>query len=145
MPSGHPAFSLNTLENYRFVNEAVLKAVTGLFPLPEAVLIPEDFASTSPDCKNFCMAKPTQYDVVSQGRKIAGAAQRKKSQGYLHQGTISLAAPDIDLLQDVLLSKQAVLEAMVSYTFAPLKASSSLKETKGEIRERLTNELKSFC
>lgn len=144
MPSAHPAFSLSTLENYRFVNDAVLKAVGSLFHVPEAALTLEDFASSSPDCQHFCMAKPTQYDVVYLGRKIAGAAQRKKSQGYLHQGTISLAAPHIDLLQDVLLSKQAVLEAMVSTTFAPLGPSWNprlLKETKGEVRERLTQEL----
>ncbi len=32
MPSGHPAFSENTLENYRFVNEAVLAAMRKSFP-----------------------------------------------------------------------------------------------------------------
>jgi lipoate---protein ligase len=144
MPSAHPAFSLTTLENYRFVNEAVLKAVGSLFHVPEAALTLEDFASSSPDCQNFCMAKPTQYDVVYLGRKIAGAAQRKKSQGYLHQGTISLATPHIDLLQGVLLSKQVVLETMVSTTFAPLGLcwnSRLLKEARGEVRERLTQEL----
>jgi lipoate---protein ligase len=144
MPSSHPAFSLSTLENYRFVNDAVLKAVGRLFPVPEAVLIPEDFASASPDCRNFCMAKPTVYDVVSLGKKIAGAAQRKKSQGYLHQGTISLAAPALDFLEEVLLSKQAVLEAMAATTFAPLGAGwnpSRLKEARGEVQEHLTREL----
>jgi lipoate---protein ligase len=148
MPSSHPAFSTATLENYRFVNEAVLKAVASLFPIREAALIPENFASTSPDCQNFCMAKPTQYDVVYQSRKIAGAAQRKKRQGYLHQGTISLASPHIDLLHDVLVSKQAVLSAMISYTYAPLGHCwnpVSLKEARREIREQLIQELKRQC
>ena len=55
------------------------------------------------------MAKPTQYDIVYKGKKIAGAAQRKKTQGYLHQGTISLAAPQIDLLQESSFLKQRYL------------------------------------
>ena len=140
MPSCHPAFSLNTLDNYRFVNEAVLKAVSGLYHVPDSILIPESYASANSECQNFCMAKPTQYDVVYQGRKIAGAAQRKRKQGYLHQGTVSLAAPHLDLLQDVLRSKQAVLEAMVSYTFAPLGSCWSpgpLREARQNIRQGL--------
>ena len=146
MPSGHPAFSLNTLENYQFVNEAVLKAVDRLFHVPESTLISKSYHSLSPDCQNFCMARPTQYDVVHQGRKVAGAAQRRKSQGYLHQGTISLAAPHIDLLKDVLFSKQAVPEAMASYTFAPLGLCwkpDALKKARVKIRNRLIEELNS--
>lgn len=144
MPSGHPAFSLNTLENYRFVNEAVRDAVSSYFSVSESILTPESFSSSNPDCQNFCMAKPTQFDVVYQGKKIAGAAQRKKNQGYLHQGTISLAAPHLDLLRDVLRSKDAVFEAMVDYTFAPLGFCwdpNSLKEARREIQDRLIQKL----
>lgn len=148
MPSGHPAFSLNTLENYRFVNEAVRDAVSSYFSVPESILTPESFSSSNPDCQNFCMAKPTQFDVVYQGKKIAGAAQRKKNQGYLHQGTISLASPHLDLLRDVLRSKDAVLEAMACYTFAPLgfcRDPHSLKEARRAIREKLGNCLRIKC
>ncbi len=83
MPASCPQFSTGTLQNYQFVNKAVLEAVQERFSLtPE--LISEDAPSLGPDCKNFCMAKPTQYDVVYKGMKIAGAAQRKRKQGYLH-------------------------------------------------------------
>jgi lipoate-protein ligase A len=44
------------------------------------------------------MARPTKYDVMLQGRKIAGAAQRKTKAGFLHQGTIALLCPDPELL-----------------------------------------------
>lgn len=119
MPAGHPAFSLNTLENYRFVNQVVQGVVQTYFQQP-AALTPQTADSLGPDCQHFCMAKPTQYDVVHNGLKIAGAAQRKRRQGYLHQGTIALARPQFDLLNDVLLSKQDVLAAMMQFTFAPL-------------------------
>lgn len=127
MPSGHPAFSQNTLENYRFVNQAVIHAVQECFAL-QGELIPQDAIAASPGCGNFCMAKPTQYDVVYEGMKIAGAAQRRRKQGYLHQGSISLAFPDLDLLRDVLLSEQEVLQAMETYSFAPLGSGCGFQE-----------------
>jgi lipoate-protein ligase A len=122
MPSNHPHFSLSTLGNYEFVNSAVLKTVQSYFSLaPELIL--KDGVEISAECQNFCMAKPTQYDVVYQGKKIAGAAQRRRKQGYLHQGTISLCSPDVALLKAVLLSKEDVVRAMQTFTFAPVKSS----------------------
>ncbi len=121
MPADHPAFSLNTLTNYRFVNEAVLETVKEYFHLRGAPeIIPEDFQALHFDCSRFCMAKPTQYDVVFQGLKIAGAAQRRQKQGYLHQGTISLGFPDESFLRDVLQQSEEVIQAMTLYTFSPL-------------------------
>jgi lipoate-protein ligase A len=141
MPSGHAAFSINTLDNYRFVNEVVLDAVKELFSLQEPVeLISENAPANGLDCTHFCMARPTQYDVVYQGMKIAGAAQRRRKQGFLHQGTISLAFPDFELLQELLLSQEEVIRAMSSYTFAPLgKACSSslLQQARQKLQEAL--------
>ena len=91
------------------------------------------------------MASPTQYDVVYNGTKIAGAAQRKRKQGYLHQGTISLAYPQIDLLEDVLLSKKDVLQAMQSYTFAPLGRlwkPAQLQKIRKELEKLLADKLR---
>ncbi len=139
MPGKHPAFSLNALENYRFVNETVINVVAEIFHMPRPGLADSKFAGLDPACQNFCMAKPTRYDVVYQEKKIAGAAQRRKKQGYLHQGTISLAAPDMGLLQ-ALLPNQSVLDAMAQFTFSPLGSFPSrdlLHETKGEIRRQL--------
>ena len=145
MPAGHLAFSSNTLQNYQFVNEAVLRAVSELFDLKGAASMTlENFPSMAMDCQNFCMAKPTQYDVVYQGMKIAGAAQRKTKQGYLHQGTISLGVPDFELLRAVLHSKPAVLDAMAQYTFAPLGncfASSLLEQTRRHLQDLLTQKI----
>jgi lipoate-protein ligase A len=145
MPSAHPAFSLNTLENYRFVNEAVLELIRAFFALRAPVeIIPESVSFFGVDCQNFCMAKPTQYDVVYKGMKIAGAAQRKRRQGYLHQGTISLACPHFDLLSDVLLSKKEVLQAMATYSFAPLGRiwePMQLKQVRLDLQKKLADKL----
>lgn len=135
LPSGHKRFSLNTLENYQFVNRAVLEAVGELFGL-KGDLAGEEAGGGG----DFCMAKPTVYDVMHQGMKIAGAAQRKKKQGYLHQGTISLAAPDMGLLQELLLDQGQVAEAMKMYTFAPVK-QQELAKTRKEMQNRLAENL----
>jgi lipoate-protein ligase A len=137
IPSGHPAFSTNTLDNYRFVNGIVLEVVSSLFDVPESWLTPENFGSTCPDSNHFCMAKPTQYDVLYKGMKVAGAAQRKKAQGYLHQGTISLGAPQVALLQELLLSS-SVLSAMTGYTFSP---QIELEVARKAVRDRLVQKL----
>ncbi len=142
MPSEHPAFSQNTLENYLFVNEAVLEAMKSLFELKQAELIPHEPVPLAPDCRNFCMAKPTQYDVMHEGLKVAGAAQRRRKQGYLHQGSISLAYPQIDLLKEILVSEEEVLQAMEAYSFAPLGQNIQNLDAAGkEIEKALTHYL----
>ncbi len=140
VPSGHPAFSLNTLENYQMVNGVVLEVVESYFSLKEVRLIPQAGVEMGPHCNHFCMARPTVYDAVFQGMKIAGAAQRRTKQGFLHQGTISLAFPNVDLLQDVLLSNEEVVRAMQAYTFAPLgrlETREPLCKTRRELKALL--------
>ena len=44
--------------------------------------------SAAPKISDACFANPVEYDVVLNGRKIAGAAQRRTRVGLLHQGSI---------------------------------------------------------
>jgi lipoate-protein ligase A len=129
VPAGSKYFSKNTLENYSFVNNLVLETIKAFAKENLAVtIIPEDAPSLDADCKRFCMAQPTKYDVVWQQRKIAGAAQRQTKAGFLHQGTISLKTPDFHLLEKILLPKSSVLEAMKKHTFSMLSEDASEKE-----------------
>lgn len=141
MPSGHPCFSTNTLANYRFVNEIVLEVMRDYLQLHDPLeLLPQDQGGG-----HFCMAKPTMYDVVHQGRKIAGAAQRRRKNGYLHQGTISLALPHIELLKDILRDPKDVIQSMMAYTFAPLGrywSGQALSSMRSEIQKRLAENLR---
>jgi lipoate-protein ligase A len=144
MPSSHPAFSFSTLENYAFVNSVVLDVVKDIFFLKETVsLISDDFPSFAEN-HSFCMARPTQYDVVYEGKKIAGAAQRRRRQGYLHQGTISLAIPSRLILEETLLVSPEVFDSMFHYTFAPLgdaPTAQVLGEARVSIQQRLVVKL----
>jgi lipoate-protein ligase A len=46
---------------------------------------------------NECFAKPVRADVMIDGRKIAGAAQRRTRRGLLQQGSIQGISMNIDL------------------------------------------------
>jgi lipoate-protein ligase A len=145
VPSHCPEFSSNTLENYAFVNQAVLGAVESFLNRDLGLYLTEaDFEAKGPSCSHFCMAKPTKYDVILEGRKIAGAAQRKTKAGFLHQGTLSLVMPSQDFLDAVLISKDEVRAAMQAFTFPLLGASATeqqMLQAQEELKELLTTHL----
>ncbi len=146
VPAHCPEFSTNTLENYGFVNRAVLASVKEfLAGTPPLFLTPEDFSPLDGDCSHFCMAKPTKYDVIWEGRKVAGAAQRKTKKGFLHQGTIALVMPPPDYLEQVLLPGTRVKEAMQLHTCPLLGAAVSqeeLEEARGHLKGILATHLR---
>lgn len=90
IPASHSGFSTTTLDNYAYINRRVAKVIS---LASSNALIPRLWMPTDCCSKNiptFCMAQPTQYDLIVNGRKIGGAAQRRTKWGYLHQGSISL-------------------------------------------------------
>ncbi|MFN4174407.1 MAG: lipoyl protein ligase domain-containing protein [Parachlamydiaceae bacterium] len=86
IPSGHEKLSINTLDNYRLVNGLIKDALNSLGFKVELL---------ETGCSNlrFCMAKPTVYDLVIEGKKGVGAAQRRSKEGLLHQGSIAMRLP----------------------------------------------------
>ncbi|MCB1135302.1 MAG: hypothetical protein KDK78_03435 [Chlamydiia bacterium] len=142
LPSGHPCYSLNTLDNYRFVNELVIQALRRFRgrELQGALLAAEPQPMT-PAAQHFCMAKPTKYDVIVEGRKVGGAAQRRMRQGLLHQGSISITALPEEMLEKVLLPEQRVLDAMRLHTYALCDrlTAKELEEARSELRALLNS------
>ena len=126
LPLNFPGVTHVTLDNYKLINKAVLKAVKtflekkgdrsydSLFSLLES-----EGKDPSSDARYFCMAKPTIYDVVlSNGQKVAGAAQRRTKKALLHQGTISLSLPSEEVICHMLLQGPSIYKAMKQTTFA---------------------------
>ena len=145
LPASHPNYSMNTFENYAFINHAVAAAVQeflkgGVKPfLLVREKVPEDDRFS-----NFCMAHPTKYDVIIDGRKVGGAAQRRTKFGYLHQGSIALAMPSEAFLRDVLVKDSAIVQAMRQHTFSllgPEWTSMQLQEGKALLRHLLKKHL----
>ena len=40
-----------------------------------------------------CFTNPTRYDVLHNGAKVAGSAQRRTQDGILHQGSLHFGGP----------------------------------------------------
>ena len=142
IPSGSSLYSSNTLENYELINRVVFAVVEDFVGKSALMsLTPHDATMKNPDQAFFCMARPTKYDLVVGQKKIAGAAQRKMRQGFLHQGTIALQFPDLNMLDEILPSP-AVREAMRQTTFPLLRENDSLEEGRKQLRELLKTH---FC
>lgn len=145
LPTSSKYFSLSPLKNYAFVNEAVLKTVQHFLDtrIVDGSIITNDEESLDKSCERFCMARPTKYDVVVGGKKVAGSAQRRDKKGFLHQGSIALTFPDYDYLNDLLLPNTKVKLAMQNFTY-PLfstKGKRSLEEVKKELGHILEKQL----
>lgn len=82
VPASHPWFARSSLEIYAELHDAIRQAlqVNGI----EAVLA----NSAGPRVSEACFANAVRADVLSNGRKIAGAAHRRTRAGLLHQGSI---------------------------------------------------------
>jgi lipoate-protein ligase A len=85
IPARHPFFALSSLRIYSDLHQAIsltLNAIGVEATLADAV---------SPKVSENCFANPVRADVISRGRKIAGAAHRRTRAGLLHQGSIQHA------------------------------------------------------
>lgn len=106
IPASHPCFSLNTLDNYAYVNQLIGDAIKPLVKTDQVEFFQEGSEKRNPvsvgGLSSFCMAKPTKYDLICAGKKLGGAAQRRVKGGLLHQGSLSLVMPPMDILKDIL-------------------------------------------
>ncbi len=70
-------------EIYEQVHDAIRRALSSHIRASLAV-------ANAPKLSDACFANPVVADVLVNGRKIAGAAQRRTRAGLLHQGSIQL-------------------------------------------------------
>jgi len=128
IPASSPLFSHDTMKNYATINRQVLRAVQRFLGTKHGELASQDGNILGSGCAHFCMAKPTRYDVLLEGKKIAGAAQRKTKHGFLHQGSISLLMPEQAFIASLLKPDLHIIEGMNAYTFPLLGKDASLKD-----------------
>lgn len=88
IPGRHRVATLSKLETYRQINSAVQAglALAGTRSDLAQTTIP----ATVDRLRMVCFQQPTRYDILSDGKKIAGSAQRRTREGILHQGSIRL-------------------------------------------------------
>jgi lipoate-protein ligase A len=80
-PPGHTLHVMKTTDAYGVLHKAIAAAFESQPQLHDAEL-------HSPQGQYECFQKPVRGDVVTDGRKLAGGAQRRTKSGMLHQGSI---------------------------------------------------------
>ena len=90
IPASDPVFSESSIVIYEKIHHALTEALNGLGERAEVVgsARPADLAPQRGIPANSCFANPVRADVMMDGRKIAGAAQRRTHRGLLQQGSI---------------------------------------------------------
>jgi lipoate-protein ligase A len=145
IPVHHPKFSLNTLDNYAFINQHVAQIVAHFaVQQKQPELLIKELNCLNSACQGFCMAKPTQYDLMREGKKVGGAAQRRTKQGLLHHASLSLTFPPENLLREVLRNHAQVLPAMQEnsdYLLSSQVTQKELKEARRAIKQLLMSEI----
>jgi lipoyl(octanoyl) transferase len=94
IPATEPLFGESSMSNYQKIHRALRDALlaTGQRAVvaggvdPVRTMIATRAATN--DRGYACFANPVRADVLLNGRKIAGAAQRRTRRGLLHQGSI---------------------------------------------------------
>jgi lipoate-protein ligase A len=100
IPSRHSVFFESSIVIYEKIHRALCAALAGHDQGAELATVanPLRTADRGPS-DNDCFANPVRADVIMDGRKIAGAAQRRTRQGLLQQGSIQRITMKIDLTQ----------------------------------------------
>ncbi len=125
IPAEHDICRLDRVDSYKVIHDAVKTALAnlGIATGLAATEIPKHVDRAFMQC----FTTPTRYDVVGDGRKFAGAAQRRTRDGILHQGSIDLEASggNHELLRDNLIS---AIKTGFNVSFTDFSVSPELME-----------------
>jgi len=91
VPEGHWLTGLDRMRSYRSINRSVQAGLARcrLTASLAAAEVPHHVDRMT----MVCFQNPTRYDVLLAGRKVAGSAQRRTSEGLLHQGSLHFGGP----------------------------------------------------
>ena len=100
IPAGDPVFDESSIAIYEKIHRALCGALGSHNQGAEhATVVNQIRAADRGSCDNDCFANPVRADVMMDGRKIAGAAQRRNRRGLLQQGSIQGFTMNTDLAQ----------------------------------------------
>jgi lipoate-protein ligase A len=99
VPRGHALEEARALASYRVVHATLAETLRSL---DQPVILNETVESSADNDRGgpgVCFVKPELYDVLNKknGRKVAGAAQKRNKHGLLFQGSIDRAALEAQL------------------------------------------------
>ena len=146
IPAHYPCIKINPLDNYYYINRQISNIVRQLTQKEDSIeLLKQSNPFTHSKVDAFCMAKPTQYDIILEGKKIGGAAQRKTKKGILHQGSLSLKPLPETLLKKVLTEPQEVFPCMQEESgFLIENSDISIEEMRKALKFLLKRQMNHF-
>lgn len=100
VPNGFGLAEARGGESYRVIHEALVAALSdaGTAAVLSGVM--------PPAAGGECFRQPVEFDVLAaDGRKIAGAGQRRSLRGLLHQGSVATGVPAAEELAEMLAAK----------------------------------------
>lgn len=140
-PASHPLFSMTVLESYRAIHQALAKALCDINPELKNRL---SFASDNQQAtgvKNYlqscCLAQSTIYDLLLDGKKVAGCSQRRRK-ALIHQISLSLELPNWDELKK-LFREQGDIDTIMRRNYCAL--GSFLSKERAEIAKEIASSL----
>ena len=123
VPAGSAFLRLKTADSYR----AIHKRIAGAMNRAGVVVSMADDADEK--ISQACFENPTRHDILQQGRKIAGAAQRRTKFGLLHQGSIQNVELPVSF-EETLAAEFSERVNTRKIKRAELRAALALAETK---------------
>jgi lipoate-protein ligase A len=102
IPASDPVFSESSIAIYEKIHRALCRALASHNQGAQLVTVATLNHRRTGDRRsldNECFAKPVRADVMINGRKIAGAAQRRTRRGLLQQGSIQGITTNINLAE----------------------------------------------
>jgi lipoyl(octanoyl) transferase len=104
IPESDPVFDESSIAIYEKIHRALCGALVKTGQRAVVAVDPAGFSAATRAAVNAsgynCFANPVRADVMMDGRKIAGAAQRRTRRGLLQQGSIQGFGMNTDLAQN---------------------------------------------
>ncbi|HDA7201684.1 TPA: lipoate--protein ligase family protein [Staphylococcus aureus] len=118
VPESHPNMPSTVTEAYRVISQGLLEGFKNLgfdtyFAVPKT---PEERQKLKKPRSSVCFDAPSWYELVVEGRKIAGSAQTRQKGVILQHGSI-LQDIDIDELFDMFIYKNERLKLKMKEAF----------------------------
>ncbi len=95
-PLNTDLFGSSILDSYLVISEILQKTLTHI-GLPAQLVTGKPRNGHQNVTKAVCFSAPSQYELVIDGRKVAGSAQKRYGQSFLQHGSIPIEM-DLDLL-----------------------------------------------
>lgn len=128
-------FGGSVLDCYRLIAEVLLLALCRL-GLPAQLVPGKPRSGGQHAMKAVCFSTPSQYELVIDGRKVAGSAQKRHGQAFLQHGSIPIEM-DLDLLGKALKTEGEGAAADVLQSVGWLNRWSSRPLAAAEVEARL--------